>query len=236
MSIFGACMLFVALILVYVVIVEIFTMLFRFTGLTAEKARFQVVSLLTNSGYTTRESELITVSPVRRRLARATMMFGYAFTVTIVSSVVNVFLSLKLVQLEHILWQLFVPALFLIALILFFRNKRFKQCLDGVIERVVNRLVLKGARNQLLVLDYFADKVVAQVTLKMLPQKLADTRLADANLNDKGVLLLLVQRKGRQLSAVDADTVLHPGDHLVVFGPLEAIRDVFEAAPCLGSA
>ena len=101
MSIYIASSLFALIILVYWVISELFTMLFRFTGLPDERARFQVVSLLTGCGFTTRESELILTTRSRRRLARITMLFGYVFNITIVSAFVNVFLSLKLVQVEN---------------------------------------------------------------------------------------------------------------------------------------
>ena len=83
MNLTGAFILFGIFIFGYMAIAEVFTVLFRLTGLTREKARFQVISMLTNSGYTTSESELITQSKVRRRLARLTMLFGYSFTVTI---------------------------------------------------------------------------------------------------------------------------------------------------------
>ena len=84
MSIYIACTLFALMILVYSIISELFTMLFRFTGLPDERARFQVVSLLTGCGFTTRESEMILSSRSRRRLARITMLFGYVFNITIV--------------------------------------------------------------------------------------------------------------------------------------------------------
>ena len=58
MSIYAATSLFSMTILIYWVITELFTMLFRFTGLPDERARFQVISLLTGCGYTTKESEM----------------------------------------------------------------------------------------------------------------------------------------------------------------------------------
>ena len=85
----GSLILFAFLIMIYIVIFDVITILFRLTGLTEENSRFQVVSLLTNSGFTTRESEVVVSSKIRRRIARATMLFGYAFTVTIVSTTVN---------------------------------------------------------------------------------------------------------------------------------------------------
>ena len=56
MNIYMAFSLFSLIILIYWVITELFTIFFRFTGLPDEKARFQVISLLTGCGFTTRES------------------------------------------------------------------------------------------------------------------------------------------------------------------------------------
>ena len=93
MNIYAAASLFAILILLYWVISEVFTVLFRLIGLPEEKARFQVISLLTGTGFTTRESEMILSTRSRRRLARITVLFGYVFNITFVSTVVNVFLS-----------------------------------------------------------------------------------------------------------------------------------------------
>ena len=79
MNISLSFLLFSFIILLYWVITELFTFFFRFTGLPDERARFQVLSLLTGTGFTTRESELILGSRRRRRLARITMLFGYVF-------------------------------------------------------------------------------------------------------------------------------------------------------------
>ncbi len=62
MNIYIAASLFSLIILLYWVISELFTMLFRLIGLPEEKARFQVTSLLTGCGFTTRESEMILLS------------------------------------------------------------------------------------------------------------------------------------------------------------------------------
>ena len=51
--------LFFAVAVLYILIIDVFTILFRMSGMTEEKAKFQVISLLTNSGYTTKESELV---------------------------------------------------------------------------------------------------------------------------------------------------------------------------------
>ena len=109
MDITLALLLFSLIILLYWVITELFTFFFRLTGLPAEKARFQVISLLTGTGFTTRESEMVLSSRKRRRLARITMLFGYVFNITIVSAFINVFFSLKLAQVENYLLAMPIP-------------------------------------------------------------------------------------------------------------------------------
>ena len=103
MNIYVAFSLFSLIILLYWVITELFTIFFRLTGLPEERARFQVISLLTGCGFTTKESEIVLSNRSRRRLARITMLFGYVFNITIVSAFINVFLSLKLAQAENYL-------------------------------------------------------------------------------------------------------------------------------------
>ena len=109
MNIYAAASLFAVPILLYWTISEVFTVLFRLIGLPEEKARFQVVSLLTGAGFTTRESEMILSSRSRRRLARITMLFGYVFNITFVSAVVNVFVSIKLRSLGSSVLSLLIP-------------------------------------------------------------------------------------------------------------------------------
>ena len=109
MNEYVAASLFAILILVYWVISEIFTILFRFVGLPEEKARFQVTSLLTGCGFTTRESEMILTTRQRRRLARMLMLFGYVFNITVVSAFINVFLSLTSNQVGSFFLGALIP-------------------------------------------------------------------------------------------------------------------------------
>ena len=229
MDIFGACMLFLSLILIYLAIAEIFTVLFRFTGLPAEKARFQVVSLLTGSGFTTRESELVVSTRTRRKLARVTMLFGYVFNITIVSAFVNVFLSLKETQLVNILWGMPVPAAVFAAVLLLRRNAAVRAWENRMVERIAGRLSGTAGKNVLMLLDYIGGNAMAQVSLSRLPARFADVPLSDAGLRNEGILVMLLERGGREPAPPAADTVFLEGDRLVVFGPLSAVRSALEA-------
>src|SRR3954447_3505547 len=73
-------------------VIEIYVVLFRLTGLKLEISRFQVISLMTGTGFTTGESELILGHPVRRKLATFLILFG-AFSLAVIISSISNFLS-----------------------------------------------------------------------------------------------------------------------------------------------
>ena len=84
---------FILFLMIFLIIVDFFAILFRLTGVPIEKARFQVTSLLTGTGFTTKESEIIVQHPTRRKLAIWLMGFSYASTATIISFAVNIITS-----------------------------------------------------------------------------------------------------------------------------------------------
>ena len=230
MSIYIACTLFAMMILIYWIIAELFTMLFRFTGLPDERARFQVVSLLTGCGFTTRESEMILSSRARRRLARITMLFGYVFNITIVSAFVNVFLSLKLVQAEHTFGAVLIPLAAGLAVVALGRIRPVRAGLDRLIGRILGRILRRGSENTVLLIDYIGADSIALVTLNRVPDALAGIPLRDTGLRqEENILVMLVERGGQKAEAAGAETVFMPGDKLTVFGRYAAVCSVFGA-------
>ncbi|MCQ6282752.1 hypothetical protein [Bacillus sp. EB600] len=75
--------------LIIVVVIEIHVILFRLTGLKLEVSRFQVISMMTGTGFTTGESELILGHPVRRKLAAFLILFGAFSLAVLISSISN---------------------------------------------------------------------------------------------------------------------------------------------------
>ncbi len=227
MDIAGSLVLFVVFVFIYLIIVEIFVMLFRMTGLTDEKARFQVISMLTNSGYTTREAEVVVNSRRRRKLARFVMIFGYSFTVTIVSAVVNIFL-----QFRHTLTGgvvAFIPLIIgFIAVVWFLKRNRWTNTLvDRIILKIANKLLYDKNSNPIIIMDDYGDLVMAKIELKMMPKELKDKKLSDSNIkNQHGINVLLKQTpKGESLP--NAETTFEAGDTVVVMGKEKIIREVF---------
>lgn len=229
MGLLGAFLLFFLFILVYIMIAEIFTVLFRLTGLTEEKAKFQVISLLTNSGYTTQESEIIVNSKIRRKLASITMIFGYAFTVTIVASVVNIFFALTLSQLSHVISGIVILAVFIVVILGMQRSKWLKDRFDEKIEQIGNRIMFGEKSNPVIIIDTYGGAVMAEVYLTNLPSDFENTMLKNTMLKQKyNIVVLLIKREDTVIENVMAETILCKNDTVVVFGAREDIRVVFE--------
>ena len=224
-----ALILFALFIIVYIVISDIITIFFRLTGLTEEKARFQVISLLTNSGFTTRESEAIVSSKIRRRLARATMLFGYAFTVTIVSTTVNFFMTIGRTELQSLLFWIPVLALVLLAFNLMRRSRFFKSRFDRAIESLGSRIMFGRNANPIVLVEEYGSMVVAHVYVQKVPKKLEGVPLKDSDLMAKyNINVILVKNKTGEARQATADTVLRPHDILMVLGRRKNILEVFE--------
>ncbi len=227
MELFGSLLLFVFFIVVYSIIAEVFIVFFRFTGIPEEKARFQVISMLTNSGYTSRESEMFLKSKMRRKLARMTMMFGYAFTVTIVSSTVNVFIQIK--DISDLSSITFIPVVFVLAFGLWFarNNKLIRKFLNKKIEGIAKKYVFNNNKNPVLIIDEYEDVIIAEVLLKTLPAIFVDKNMAESKIKqDYNIIALIVRKNGKRESLVHADTILAEGDSLVVMGQESDIRRV----------
>ena len=230
MNIYLAFSLFALVILGYWVISELFTLLFRFTGLPDEKARFQVISLLTGCGFTTHESELLLTTKSRRRLARLTMLFGYVFNLTIVSAFINVFFSLKISELAADLISSIIPLLVILFIVAFIRVPAVRAWGDRLIEKLAGRIVHRSVANTILLMDYIGQETIAQVTLNRVPEELRNKPLAESGLKaDHNLLVMLVEPQGGKAEPAGAGTVFKAGDKLTVFGDYATISRVFHA-------
>ncbi|MBQ9188834.1 MAG: TrkA C-terminal domain-containing protein, partial [Clostridia bacterium] len=228
MNIYLALTLFSLIILIYWVISELFTMLFRFTGVPDEKARFQVISLLTGCGYTTHESELLLSSKSRRRLARVIMLFGYVFNVTIISALVNVFFSLKISEVVSDIISMIIPLSAAVVIVLFIRIPKVRTWGERLLEKIVGKIVRRENENSVLLLDYIGDDSIAQITLSKVPEAYVNKPLSELGIKKEHNILVMLVDRGKA-EPVTADTVFQTGDKLTVFGDYRTICEVFDA-------
>ncbi|MGL4866799.1 MAG: TrkA C-terminal domain-containing protein [Cetobacterium sp.] len=224
-----AILAFFSLMLAYLLICEIFTILFRLTGLTEETARFQVISMLTTCGFTTVESELITSSRKRKKLAFITILFGYIFSVTIVSMVINFFTRLNdenslQIILKAILAVIFIIIIWYILLKVNFVKTRF----DKIISKIGIKAIFKNQDNPIMVLGIFKSEVIAEVTITNLPEELLNTKLKNSHIRSfYNLQILTVIKPDDSSNPVTGDTILETHDKIIVFGAIKNIKNLF---------
>ena len=201
-----------------------------FTGLDREKSSFQVVSLLTGSGFTTAESELVTSSRQRRRLAKITMLFGYVFNITFVSAFVNVFLSFKQREISNFFYEVAMQAGIFVLVILLFRIPKVMAFTDSLLEKIISRFVDDKTYNPLVVIDYLGGKTLANIKFNKLPESLKDKKMSESGLKKiYNISVLLVESEDGSPNDVHASTVLKQNDRIAVLGDYNVLCHVFQA-------
>ena len=228
MGLIASVILILAFIVIYVIVIQIYSVLFRITGLTKEKASFQAISLLTNSGFTTSESEIIVSDRVRRRIAIAAMINGYAFSVIIVSLIINVILSLKEdIQDQTLVIMLIAFGVFVLLIIITqipFLKKLLEKFIQFLAVKVLRR---NNNENIIIMLDNYGKDSMAEVCLNRVPEAMVDVPLFEMKIKEKNHLnILMIKRNGKVID-VTKDTIFKKGDILVVFGSTASIINAF---------
>lgn len=204
-------------------IIETLCVIFRLTGLSEEKARFQVISILTGTGFTTKESELITNHPTRRRLAQVIMILGYIGTATLISFVVNIITS----NLE--ITDFIVIVLLFFVFIYIIKNPRIIFRFDHFIETIVirNKLVEVSKSSVYKLLNKNKGYGIYNILVEN-DSFLVNKTLSDSGLKQNNILVLNVDKGDRLINFPDANYLIKQGDNLLIYGNTENIINLFK--------
>lgn len=144
MNILSAFIIFDILIILYELLVTIFSSLYELSGLSKDEARFQVTSLLTGTGFTTSESEKMLATKKRKRITRYIMIVSYIFNISIISTLVSLFTSVKQEFTNELIIGLLISIIVLGLLILSKKITRCRKAIDkfflAVMRKFYNKL------------------------------------------------------------------------------------------------
>lgn len=213
---------FLLFIIIFLLIIEIITVLFKLTGLSEEKARFQVISLLTGSGFTTREAELITQHPSRRKLAQLLMVLGYLGFVTGISFLVD------MIKHSMSIKNLSVLVCFFIIIWLFLREKVFLQFLDNFLEKLILKKYSKfKSPNKMYKLITRAKGYGIYNIIIDENSGLVGVPLKDCNLKPHNMIILNIDKGNQFIGFPKRDYVLEKGDNILLYGKVDEILKTF---------
>ena len=138
-------------IVLYFSLIEFFSALFRITGLTREKARFQVISMITCVGFTTGEAEVITLNRRRRRLAVICMICGNLFNVLIISLIINLISNINPEKVDFISLNWIVVIVGSLLLILIICKLPFvSRFLEKLLEKIGRRIIARHDNDNII--------------------------------------------------------------------------------------
>ena len=211
--------LFVVLGLMWIII-EVLSIALKMTGLELYRARFQVISLITHTGFTTRESELITQHPTRRRLASILMLVSYIAQITLISVFLHV-ITANAEQLGLVLGIIAVMGLFVYFAT---RNRFFSTRINRFMEKLLRKRIMKDIEKQQI------DKVLKISPNYGIYEMIVDDKsplcgksLAETRLKDEYIQVLKVDRGSATVDFPNASMVIESGDKLIVYGKTSSI-------------
>lgn len=226
MNLITALILFNILILIYQIFIQIFSILFGLTGLNLERSKFQVISILTGTGFTTSESEAIMTTKKRRHLAQNIMLFSYIFNISIVSTFVTIFASSTTATIGEFKIGIAYTGINIILMYWLNKSKSFKKFLDRAISKLsnINNLNRKKA---ITVFDTYGNKVIAEINLQH-----SSSLFKSISVNDFGhtypLQVLVIKREDQINCDIKPTDIIHENDIITVFGKIKDIRYLFE--------
>ncbi len=203
--------------LIVLLVIEISAILFSYTGLKKQISRFQVISMMTGTGFTTKESDLIIDHPIRRKICGFLILFG-AFSLAVIISAISNLLADDFYTSK----VAFIAALLFLLLI----TLKMPKVKDLFRQKFNTELEEKYELKDMPMKDVFL--IDQRHTLEELTIK-ASSKYSSKPLNElihNYDFTVLFIKRGEEIIHKDLyNTNLNEGDILYVYGDQKAIED-----------
>lgn len=214
------------LVFIYQIIIEVFSAIFSIEGIQIDKAKFQIISIITGTGFTTHESELMLITKKRRKLTQIMILFSYIFNISIVTTIVNVFISSEDTNIWEIKIGILLTIINFILLLILNKASKIRTAFDNFVKKTATK-VREKRNNPISIYDYYGDKIIAEVTILKLNEKIS--KLNTSKLKENYNIDLLAIRRGEEtisdLRLIDSIDI---NDVLLLFGEPKKIKSLFK--------
>jgi hypothetical protein len=191
------------------------------TGMERSKARFQALSAITGTGFTTREAESVVNHPKRRRIVAWLIVIGTTGLITLLVGLLVI--VRRGVEAPSTLFLIIVIGVIALVLVII---------LIGIVSRLSDLILrfLRAGPGR----TWLEDKEIlvqagpyAVVRIK-LDEKVVknDMKIRDSGLMEEGMTILAIERKQTVLSLPGADEQVQAGDRLLCYGEMGKISGV----------
>jgi len=201
-------------------LIEILSIVMKLTGLELSKARFQIISILTHTGFTTRESELIVQHPVRRKIASILMIVSYVAQITLITLLFNVLTNAPKNVLS-ISIAVACMILFVIAVTQSrYLSERFGRITEKLLKNKIKKMNSGGRIEQLLNLspDFSIYELIVDTD-----SFISNKTLSEVHLKQHFIQVLKIDRGSEVIDFPTAGTQVFAGDRMIVYGKVDAL-------------
>jgi hypothetical protein len=190
------------------------------TGMERGKARFQALSAFSGTGFTTQEAESIVNHPQRRRIAICLIFLGNAGIIAFLILLV-LYLRAGMVGPSLILLGIILGGLLILIFALW----------SGLVDKITNAvlaIVVKGSvAPPLHILQREGNNAVARLRVNE-GTALAGRRVKDTGFAKRDMIILSLTQGKRVLSLPTMNERLRPGDQVLCYGKLSAIKALIQ--------
>jgi hypothetical protein len=212
--------IFLILFVLIWLLIEILSIVLKLTGLELSKARFQVISILTHTGFTTRESELIAQHPTRRKIARALMIVSYVAQLTLITLLFNVLTQAT----RNILSTAIALSAMALFVILVTQSKFLADRFDRMTEKLLKKRMKKANTGERIeqILNLSPEFSVYELIVDI-DSPICTKTLRELKLKEQFIQILKIDRGDEMIDFPNADTRLMAGDRMIVYGKIDAL-------------
>lgn len=213
---------FILFMTIFLLVIDFFSILFRLTGMPIKKARFQVISLLTSTGFTTKESEMIVQNPVRRKFASWLMVISFVSTATFISFFVRM-LSDEVTSIGFV-----AVAIFFVIVVVFVHKSALLEKIESKIEERVlkSKIWEKLNTKHLTLITNTKGYGIYEIYLSK-TSTLVGKSIVDSGLKDLEIEVLNIDKGDVFVKFPTPDYVFEVYDNITVYGNLKNIRNEF---------
>ncbi|MFO7637570.1 MAG: TrkA C-terminal domain-containing protein [Clostridia bacterium] len=205
------------------IVIEIMSIVLKITGLDFYKARFQVISIITHTGFTTRESELIVQHPLRRKIAGILMVISYIAQ----ASLISLFFGAIVSDENRMIYIVVTLVAFALFIFIITRSKYFSRNINRVVEKFISKNIMRRTKKRSIdeVLKLSSGFAVYEVLLDS-GNPICGKSLSEASLKEKFIQVLKVERGTETIDFPMSGFVMQEGDLLIVYGKIQAIKEL----------
>lgn len=220
---------FILFLTIFLIIVNFFAILFRLTGMPIDKAKFQVISLLTSTGFTTKESELIVQHPIRRKLASWLMIISYISTAVLISFIIGI-ISNSLSDAKSLGFTAIIIVTFFIIVYFIVRSS----LLDKV-EYFIEEVISKSKRwNEIIInspidIGFHHKKGYGIYEIFIgKDSKFIGKSIIESNLKSLEIQVLSIDKGDELINFPTPDSIFELTDRITIYGNVKNINRTFK--------